>query len=318
MRLTLRAWARYYKGMETHAIVIIGAGTAGLTAALYLKRANQDFVLLEKGAPGGKLLTVSEISNYPGVDKVPGFVLAQMIYKTATDSGVEVTPGSVKSVSRSGKDFLVATDNGDYLAKAVLVATGLSNVPTLKGEKQLLGKGVSYCATCDGPLYRKKDVALIGEGDRSLVEALYLAPLVNKLLVLVPGEGLSGDEAMKEKLIKTPNVTIVYGSKALEILGSEHVEGLVYEVKGAKNQSSVSAVFPLLGEKSASSFLSPLQIHAEKGFLPVDSRMMSSVSGLFAAGDIVEKPLRQVVTAAGDGANASSGIMAYLRQGANT
>ena len=318
MPFTLRAWARYDKGMETHAIVIIGAGTAGLTAALYLKRANQDFVLLEKGAPGGKLLTVSEISNYPGVDKVPGFVLAQMIYKTATDSGVEVTPGSVKSVSRSGKDFLVATDNGDYLAKAVLVATGLSNVPTLKGEKQLLGKGVSYCATCDGPLYRKKDVALIGEGDRSLVEALYLAPLVNKLLVLVPGESLSGDEAMKEKLLEASNVTIVYGSKALEILGTEHVEGLVYEVKGVRNQSSVSAVFPLLGEKSASSFLSPLQIRAEKGFLPVDSRMMSSVPGLFAAGDIVEKPLRQVVTAAGDGANASSGIMAYLRQGANT
>jgi Thioredoxin reductase len=303
--------------METHAIVIIGAGTAGLTAALYLKRANQDFVLLEKGAPGGKLLTVSEISNYPGVDKVPGFVLAQMIYKTASDSGVEVTPGSVQSVSRSGKDFLVATDNGDYLAKAVLVATGLSNVPTLKGEKNLLGRGVSYCATCDGPLYRKKDVALIGEGERSLVEALYLVPLVNQLLVLVPGESLSGDEALKEKLLQTPNVTIIYGSKALEILGAEHVEGVLYEVKGARKQSPVSAVFPLLGEKSASSFLSPLSIRTEKGFLPVDSNMMSSVPGLFAAGDIVEKPLRQVVTAAGDGANASSGIMAYLRQGAN-
>jgi len=161
-------------------------------------------------------------------------------------------------------------------------------------------------------------VALIGEGERSLVEALYLAPLVNQLLVLVPGESLSGDETLKEKLLQTPNVTIIYGSKALEILGAEHVEGLLYEVKGVRKQSPISAVFPLLGEKIASSFLSPLSIRTEKGFLPVDSRMMSSVPGLFAAGDIVEKPLRQVVTAAGDGANASSGIMAYLRQGANT
>lgn len=302
--------------MEKHDVVIIGAGVAGLTAALYLKRAAKDIVLLEKGAPGGKLLTVSEISNYPGFDTVPGYVLASKIYDTASHSGVEVTPGSVGSVRFGDDGFIVSTEEAEYSCKALLVATGLSNVPSIKGEKALLGKGVSYCATCDGPLYRKKDVALLGEGERSLVEALYLAPLVNKLTYLTPNKELKGSPELVKGLLDETNVEIVYEAKALEITGSEHVDGFLYAVDGQEKKIAVSAVFPLLGEKSASSFLSPLGVKTEHGFVSVDSSLMSSVAGLFAAGDIVSKPLRQVVNAAGDGANASSGIISYLRKGA--
>ncbi|MCI2110936.1 MAG: NAD(P)/FAD-dependent oxidoreductase [Bacilli bacterium] len=301
--------------MQRHDIAIIGAGCAGLTAALYLKRASKDLVLLEKGAPGGKLLTVNEIANYPGFEKVPGFVLAQAIVKSAADSGVEMTSASVKSVSKAEGGFLVDTDEESYLVKAVLVATGLSNVPSIKGEKALLARGVSYCATCDGPLYRKKDVALIGEGERSLAEALYLSPLVNRLLYLTPEKELMGDPGSVASLLSRPNVEIVYEAKALEIKGEGHVGSLVYETKGKEKEAAVSAVFPLLGEKSASSFLSPLNLTLKNGFVPVDSSLMSAVPGLFAAGDIVSKRLRQAITAAGDGANASAGIIAYLREG---
>ena len=300
--------------MEKHAITIIGAGTAGLTAALYLKRAGQDVAVLEKGAPGGKLLTISEISNYPGFETVPGYVLAQSIFKTASDSGVVVTSANVMNVHRDSEGFVVETDNGDFASKAVVVATGLSNVPTLKGEKALLGLGVSYCATCDGPLYRRKDVALIGEGEKALVESLYLSNLVNHLLILTPTKELTGDELLKDELLKKSNVEIVYEAKALEIKGVSHVESLLYSVNGSLREAPVSAVFPLLGEKSASAFLSPLKVKTDKGFILVDQTMMSSEEGLFAAGDIVSKALRQVVTAAGDGAIASSGVLSYLRK----
>jgi thioredoxin reductase (NADPH) len=300
--------------MEKHTIAIVGAGTAGLTAALYLARAGQDIVVLEKGAPGGKLLTISEISNYPGLPTVPGFQLAQSIYQSATDNGVSVTSANVISIHRDGDNFIVETDNGDFPVLAVIVATGLSNVATTKGEKILLGKGVSYCATCDGPLYRHKDVAIIGQGDKSLTEALYLSNLVNHLYYLTPNATLVGTEVLVDSFKKKANIETLYEAKALEIKGSEHVTSLSFAMKGETKEINVAAVFPLLGEKSASSFLSPLNVKTDKGFILVDNAMMSSEPGLFAAGDIVSKALRQVVTAAGDGANASTGVLAYLRK----
>jgi thioredoxin reductase (NADPH) len=303
--------------MEQHEIAIIGAGVAGLTAALYLVRAGKDVVLLEKGAPGGKLLTVSEIANYPGAEKVPGFKLATDIYQSAVRNGVQVTSANVISVHLEGSSFVISTIKGDYKAQAVLVATGLSNVPTIKGEKDLLGKGVSYCATCDGPLYRKKDVALIGNGERSLVEAAYLAPLVNHLYLFTEEKELTGDEVLLKSLKAYSSLEVIPSSRLTEIQGLGHVQKVIYEVNGVTKEVAVAGVFPLSGEKSASAFLSPLGVRMEHGFLPVNSAMETSVPGLFAAGDIVAKTLRQVVTAAGDGANASSGILAYLRKGAS-
>jgi thioredoxin reductase (NADPH) len=297
---------------ETEAL-IIGAGPAGITAALYLKRAGVSLVWLEKGAPGGKILTISEIGNYPGLPEASGLELAQSLLKSTAAEGLEPEYGDVKSLTKERGRFKILTDDETYLAQAVVVATGLANVPTLKGEKAFFGRGVSYCATCDGPMYKNKAAALYGTGDPSLEEALYLSPLVKKLYVLTPEAEYQGSPLLLSALEKEPSVEMICSAKIEEILGSSHVEKIAYSVKGVAKEIPVDVVFPLYGEKSASAFLSPLKVKEDQGFLLVDETMMCSVSGLFAAGDIVKKKLRQVVTAASDGAIASAGVVSYLR-----
>lgn len=291
-------------------IVIIGAGPAGITAALYLERAGKKFVWLEKGAPGGKLLNVHEVSNYPGRPKESGFDLAMGMLENTSALGVHSEYGMVISVQKDGDFFIVKTDAAEYEAKAVLVASGLSNVPLIKGEKERVGHGVSYCATCDGPLYRHKRVILEGNGERALEEALYLSRLVEHLDFVVPDETLKGNDLLAQELLSQTNVSFFFNAKIAEISGDSPLECLLAD--GRKLMGD--AVFPLSGEKSASAFLTPLKLALNHGFIPVGKDMQSEVPGLFAAGDIVDKPLRQAINAAGDGASASAGIIAYLNR----
>ncbi|MCR4562384.1 MAG: FAD-dependent oxidoreductase [Bacilli bacterium] len=295
-------------------VVIIGAGVAGLSCALYLKRANVPFLLLEKGAPGGKLLTIPHIGNYPGHDDISGPDLAVDILNSALRVGVEVGYGDVQNVHFEGTRFVVETDVDKYLCDAVVVATGLANIPTIKGEKEMTGKGVSYCATCDGPLFKGKDVAVYGTGDRTLEEALYLASLANKVYLISPLDHVEASEFLLEKL-RSSKIEVYLESKIVEIEKNDAVlQRIFIETKGERKPLEVAAAFPLVGEKSASAFLSPLKINLVNGFVEVDVDQMSEIPGLFAAGDIVKKKLRQVVTAASDGAVASNGVIGYLRK----
>lgn len=300
--------------MEKTDIVIIGAGPAGISAALYLKRAGASFVWLEKGAPGGKLINIHEVGNYPGIPNANGFDLAMSLLKSTEAVNASSTYGEVKSVKKENGLFITSTENESYESKAVIVATGFSNVPSIPGEKEHLSKGVSYCATCDGPLYRQKPVALYGRGDKVLEEAIYLAALASKVTILTPDEEYQGNELMKEVLSKKENVEFVYNAKITKILGEQNLTSIEYTENGEAKEMKIAALFPLFGEKSASSFLSPLGVETNKGFLKVDVNMASSVEGLFAAGDIVDKTLRQVVTAASDGAIAATSALSYLRK----
>jgi thioredoxin reductase (NADPH) len=298
--------------MKETETLIVGAGAAGLSCALYLSRARVPFILLEKGAPGGKLLTIAEIANYPGLPAVSGVELAQDLLQSAARVGAEPVYGEVQLITREKDAFIVRCADETYSAHALVIASGIANVPTIPGEKERLGRGVSYCATCDGPLYHGKDVALYGTGDRANEEALYLAGVVNKLTYLTPEASLQGSASLLEALQSKANVEIVRSVKMDAVLGEGRVQAIEYELSGVKKTLAVSAFFPLLGEKSAVAFLSPLSPAMEHGFLKVDATMMSSVPGLFAAGDIVDKKLRQVVTAASDGALASQGVVSYL------
>lgn len=300
--------------MEKTDIVIIGAGPAGISAALYLKRAGASFVWLEKGAPGGKLINIHEVGNYPGIPNANGFDLAMSLLKSTEAVNASSTYGEVKSVKKENGLFITSTENESYESKAVIVATGFSNVPSIPGEKEHLSKGVSYCATCDGPLYRQKPVALYGRGDKVLEEAIYLAALASKVTILTPDEEYQGNELMKEVLSKKENVEFVYNAKITKILGEQNLTSIEYTENGEAKEMKIAALFPLFGEKSASSFLSPLGVETNKGFLKVDVNMASSVEGLFAAGDIVDKTLRQVVTAASDGAIAATSALSFLRK----
>lgn len=300
--------------MEKTDIVIIGAGPAGISAALYLKRAGASFVWLEKGAPGGKLINIHEVGNYPGIPNANGFDLAMSLLKSTEAVNASSTYGEVKSVKKDNGLFITSTENESYESKAVIVATGFSNVPSIPGEKEHLNKGVSYCATCDGPLYRQKPVALYGRGDKVLEEAIYLAALASKVTIITPDEEYQGNELMKEVLSKKENVEFVYNAKITKILGEQNLTSIEYTENDEAKEMEIAALFPLFGEKSASSFLSPLGVETNKGFLKVDMNMASSVEGLFAAGDIVDKTLRQVVTAASDGAIAATSALSYLRK----
>lgn len=300
--------------MKQTDILVIGAGPAGISACLYLARAGASFVWLEKAAPGGKLINIHEVGNYPGIPNANGFELAMALLKSTETLGVSSTYGEVKSVRKENDTFIVLTEDETYEAKAVIVATGLSNVPTIPGEKALLNKGVSYCATCDGPLYRGKEVALYGRGDSVLEEAIYLQALASKVYVLTPDEEYQGNELMKNVLKEKENVEFIENATITKILGENAVSGIEYTKNDKQNTLNLSAIFPLFGEKSASAFLSPLNLENNHGFIKVDQSMMSSCKGLFAAGDIIDKTLRQVVTAASDGAIAATSVLSYLRK----
>ena len=301
--------------METKTIdvAIIGGGMAGLTAGIYLRRSSLTSVVIEKGAPGGKLNNIHRIDNYPAAPKISGPDLAVAVFSQATELGVELAYGSVASVSKEGERFLVKTDAGDYLAKAVIIATGVETKKLgIPGEKEHEGKGVSYCATCDGNFFRGKDVAVIGNKDHAVEDVLYLSGLVNRLYFLIP-EPLETTEAHHRELLDCKNVALIEGAKPVRIEGEELVASLVYDVSNEEKQIHVSGIFPLYGEKSSSEFLASLKPNSNKGFLVCDASMSTSVPGLFACGDIVDKKLRQLVNAAGEAAVAATSAISYCR-----
>ena len=293
--------------------LVIGAGIAGITAGIYLKRGNLKAVVLDKGAPGGKLNNIHRIDNYPGTSKIPGPELAMALYNQAAELGVEFGYGSVYEVRKENNLFLIKTDAGDYSANTVIVATGVENKKLgIPGEDAFLGKGVSYCATCDGNFFKGKDVALVGNADHAVEDAIYLSGLVNHLYCREP-EALTATPAHEEELRACPNVEFIPIDASVRIEGGDHVEGFVYRVGEEEKKIDVSAVFPLYGEKSSTAFLSPLGVKNNKGFIVVDTNMQTNVPGLYAAGDIIDKKLRQLVNAAGEAAVAATVALSYAR-----
>lgn len=295
-------------------VLIIGGGPAGITAALYLKRANVSFIWVEKGMPGGKLVNLAEVGNYPGLPTLDGFTLATDMLNSAYSTGAKLETLEVFEVKKEDNFFNIKTNKEDILAKTVLVATGLANVVSIKGEKEFFGKGVSYCATCDGPLLRKKTAVIYGKGDRVLEEALYLSNIVAKLYLITPDEKYEGSENLLNSLKEKDNVEFIFAAKVTSINGEGFVKSITYKQGNEEKEIETNMIFPFAGETSAAKFLSPLNVETNKNFIAVDENMMSNVPGIFAAGDVVYKKLRQIVTAASDGAVASSGIISYLNK----
>ncbi len=294
--------------MRVFDVIIIGAGPAGLTAALYLGRANRSVLLLDKDAPGGKLLTIPKIDNYPGFPSTNGFELAKNFVEGASRYGIQAQYGAVNLLTKENDLFHVSTEEETFAAKCVIVATGLTNVPTIKGEKEFLHKGVSYCATCDGRFFHGLPMAVIGDSDKAYAEAAYLSSLSDEVYLFLS----SRFRKDSPELSSHSNVKMIAGASIERIEGKTKVEALVYTLNGKEISLPISAVFPLQGEKAASRFLSSLPIKTDHDFIVTDEGMNSGVKGLFAIGDIRAKKLRQVVTSASDGAIASASAISYL------
>lgn len=298
-------------------VAIIGGGIAGITAGLYVKRSNLSVVAIDRNVFGGKLAKLGDIYNYPGFEAISGPELAYKLMEQAEKNGIELEYGNVLNVTKQNNGlFLVQTEEHFIEAKVVIIATGtIEKQLGIPGEKQFLNRGVSYCATCDGPLYRNKEVAVVGYLDTALDEAIYLSGIAKKVY-LISKVRLEDIESSKlPNAIKRPNIDILAFSDVLSIKGTDHVESILVSNLKTNNEQEikVSAVFPYIGQKTLTEFLANLKVETRNGYLVVSKDMETNVPGLLAAGDTIDKKLRQLVTAAGDGCIAAATAIRYIK-----
>lgn len=293
-------------------IIIIGAGPAGLTAALYASRAGADVTIVDGGAPGGKLNLTAEIENYPGIAKKSGPDLAYEMYEHALSFGAELEMEDVTGITLEGDTKVVHTTGGDMKAKNVIIATGTKerqmNIPN---EEEMIGMGVSYCAVCDGPFFKGQEVAVIGGGNSAIEEALYLASITARVHVIMRRDVFRADKLLVKRALETENITFHFKKKPYEVLNDgAHVTGILLEdaVDGSLESLNVAAIFPFIGLDPVTDFVKDLGIVNDHGYIDVDENMETCIKGIFAVGDVRNKKLRQVVTAANDGAIAGQYI----------
>ena len=300
-------------------VVIIGAGIAGLTAAIYVRRSNKTVLVLEGQAYGGQIINTLQIENWPGDYGVSGVDLMQKIYKQATELGAEVEFEEVGVVEKVGEDFVIKTEDGEYKAGAVILAVGAEDKKLgIEREAELTGRGVSYCATCDGAFYKGKNVAVIGGGNTALYDAVYLADIADKVYVVHRRDEFRGDAVLVEKLKRKENVEFVLGYVPEQILGDDKVAGVKLTPSGrvdgvtSERILDVDGIFVAIGKKPATEKYVELVKLDENGYIVASEDCRTSCDGVYVAGDCRTKDIRQLVTAAADGAVAADAAVNYL------
>lgn len=292
-------------------IVIIGAGPAGLAAASYSSRAGLDTLVIDQGAPGGQLLIIDQIENYPGYPLVSGFELAQKMEEQAAQFGAEIEFTQALSVEKKDGLFSVTTTDGPVSAKAVILAMGARHrhldVP---GESDYEGKGVSYCATCDGPFFKGKHVAVVGGGDTALTDALYLAKICSRVSLIHRRNEFRAQKALQDRVRKEQKISVITPHTVKEIRGDGNTVTSILLDDGSELECD--GVFIFTGIIPQSELVSGLVQLDRNGFIAANDRMETSEPGIYAAGDIRTTAFRQVVTAAGDGAMAAHMADEYI------
>ncbi len=296
-------------------LIIIGGGAAGLTAAIYAARADLNFIILEQdGFGGGQITSAHMVENYPGVPNTSGADLGEIIKNQAVALGAEIRFGIVTSVT-SGDAFTVSLQTGETMkAKAVIAATGATpRKMGIRGEQEFLGKGVSYCAVCDGAFFKNKTVAVIGGGDTAVEDAVYLAEICEEVVVVHRRNEFRAPKTRVDKLKKLSNVEFRLNATLAEIVGEHRVTGMRLNTPDGEKEIPVNGVFMAIGTVPATEYLQHLPLRFENGYVVANEDCITPVAGLFAAGDIRKKPLRQVTTAVADGAEAANSAIEYLR-----
>lgn len=298
-------------------MVIIGAGPGGTTAAIYAARSNLRTLLLDKVHLGGQIVFAEKIANYPGYpETISGRDLLLAMRRQAERHGAEFVVSEVLGLDLSEQFKSVHCYHGLYQGRALIIATGAGERKgKIPGEEELLGRGVSYCATCDGPFFKGEEVAVVGESVEAAEEALYLARFAQKVHVITPRDGLRVSEELLQEIVNRPQIMVHPHRGVRRVLGESTVTGLeCQDREGVVEVLPVAGAFLyLLGGQPATSFLHGALELDEKGYIRVDETMMTSVPGVFAAGDIRQGVLKQVVTAAADGAVAAMAAERYIR-----
>ena len=290
-------------------LIIIGAGPAGLTAGIYAIRAGLKTRLFEKALPGGQAVNTDFVENYPGFpDGISGFELMNRMRMQAESLGVVIENAEVKRVYVSGYTKKVDTDQGEIEAKTVIIASGSDfRKLGIEGEDELIGKGVSFCATCDGPFFKDQEIAVIGGGDSAVQEAIYLTRFAKKVHLIHRRDKLRATKLLQERAFKQEGIDFIWDTVPIKIVGKDFVEGL--ELKNLKDGTlsylPVKGIFVFIGLVPNISFLDDSIKKDRSGFIITDDNMQTSLPGIYAAGDVRSKRLRQISTAVGDGAMAS-------------
>lgn len=289
-------------------VIIIGAGPAGLTTALYASRGNLKVLILEKGAPGGKLVSQSKIENWPGDEIIDGATLALRMYKHPLKFGAKHRFCDVDYLETNSEfeHTVYCKDGKTFNGKSVVVASGMVERKPLdiKNYLEFEGKGVSYCVVCDGPFYAGKPAIVIGGGNSAVEESSFLASIASKVYVLVRDSQFNAEPMLIEDLKKNKNVEILFNTKVLELQGDQELKSAIIDSNGEKKTLEISSLFPYIGFLPATNFLhkNHKEILDKINFINVDRYGQSKIPGIYAVGDVVTKDIRQIVTAASDGA----------------
>lgn len=314
----MRIDTNYINNPHFFDVLIIGAGPAGLTAALYAQRANLKVAFFEKDTPGGKVVKTSVVENYPGFKTISGPDLALSFFQQASAVGAKFIYGEVTNISKLNDIFHVTTSDGMVrYSKVVIIASGMTerklNIP---GEAQYYGKGVSYCAICDAAIYKNKPVAVIGGGNTALEESLYLADICSKVYIVHRRQGFRAEEVIISKVKQHKNIQLILDAIPTSFDGNgQKIIGLSYENVNDKNigKITVDCIFPFIGFLPVNNFFNKLNIVNEtNGFVDVDSNFQTKITGLYCVGDVVNKSIRQISTAINDGTIAAVHAKKYI------
>jgi len=294
--------------VKEYDIVIIGGGPAGLAAALYAARARRSTVVIEKNVTGGQIALTSEIENYPGIDMINGFDLGQAMQKQAEKYGAEMAYVAVTSIEPQEGGHLIRTDDGDFMAKAVIVTSGADyNKLGVPGEERLVGHGVSYCGTCDAAFFKEQEVAVVGGGDAAMDEGLFVSRYASKVHVIHRRDSLRASAVLQERAFANEKMNFIWDTVVDSIDGEDDVTSVhLRNLKnGEEEDFPIDGVFIFIGQTPNSGFIEGLLKTDNGGHVIVNEWMETSVPGIFAAGDIRNNSARQVVASAGDGATAA-------------
>lgn len=285
-------------------VIVVGSGPAGITSAIYLKRANINVCIMEKSAPGGQLNKSSTIENYPGFEKITGPELAYNFYEQILNLDIPFINEEVIKIEDKTSYKIVETNKKTYTCKGIILALGRKPRSFDNKNVSLLeGKGVSYCSLCDGPLFKNQDVSIIGGGNSALEESLYLADICKSVTIINRRDVLRGDKMLVDKVLKKDNINILYNSEVVEFnKKDDFLESLTINTNGKLNKLEVKACFIFIGYVPATDFLSNLDILDEKGYIKTDKNLKTDIPFIYACGDTINKQVYQIVTATGEGA----------------
>lgn len=301
--------------MVDYDVVIIGAGPGGMSAAVYASRSGLKTLMLDRDAPGGKLMKTAEVENYLGFKHITGPDLAVSMFEHSTAFGAIYDYGNVMDIIDEGKIKKVVTDQATYSTYAVIIATGTKERKVgVPGEDDFYGKGISYCAVCDGALYKGKDMVVIGGGNSALEESVYLANFARKIYIIHRRNEFRAEEHIIERVKNEPKIELVLKYIPVSFNGTNSIESITIEHVDTHERRTISTavIFPFIGLDPESRFATRLGVTNEAGYIPVTPNMETKIPGIYAIGDITDKGLRQIITASGDGAIAANQVNRYI------